>query len=48
MFANSADDLDGLRDTLERRLRNVEIDIVDCAALFVARDRARASISASL
>lgn len=38
VFFNMADNLDGLRNALERRFRNVEIDIVGCAALFVARD----------
>jgi hypothetical protein len=38
VFSNERDDLDSLRNALERRFRNVEIDIVGCAALFVARD----------
>ncbi|MBG0811678.1 class I SAM-dependent methyltransferase [Methylosinus sp. H3A] len=38
VFSNRADDFDGLRYALERRFRNVEIDIVGCAALFIARD----------
>jgi hypothetical protein len=38
VFSNRADDLDRLCNALERRFRNVEIDIVGCAALFVARD----------
>ncbi|WP_036287037.1 class I SAM-dependent methyltransferase [Methylosinus sp. PW1] len=38
VFSNRDDDLDGLRDALERRFRNVQIDIVGCAAVFVAHD----------
>jgi SAM-dependent methyltransferase len=37
VFSNTADDLDGLRQALVRRFRNVDIDIIGCAALFVAR-----------
>ncbi|HEY8067208.1 MAG TPA: class I SAM-dependent methyltransferase [Methylosinus sp.] len=46
VFSNTADDLDGLRDALERRFRTVEIDTVGCAALFVAHDRGSARLAA--
>jgi hypothetical protein len=38
IFSNEADSLGGLRRILERRFRQVELDVVGCAALFVARD----------
>ncbi len=37
IFANRADDLDGLRQALERRFSDVRLEVVGCAALFVAR-----------
>ena len=37
VFSNEADSLAGLRAVLERRFRSVELEVVGCAALFVAR-----------
>ena len=37
IFANEADDLQGLRKALEQRFAEVEISVIGCAALFVAR-----------
>jgi len=37
IFANQADDLDGLRHELERRFDEVTLEVVGCAALFSAR-----------
>ncbi|WP_425450188.1 class I SAM-dependent methyltransferase [Virgifigura deserti] len=39
IFSNEADSVQALRAALDQRFRSVEIDIVGCAALFVARDR---------
>jgi hypothetical protein len=38
IFSNEADSLGGLRRVLERRFRQVQVEVVGCAALFVARD----------
>lgn len=38
VFSNTQDSAAALRSALERRFRSVEIDIIGCAALFVARD----------
>lgn len=43
IFSNADDDLDGLRDVLERRLDEVTIDTVGCVALFRGRWPARAA-----
>ena len=37
IFSNEADSLDGLRQELKRRFKFVELSVVGCAALFVAR-----------
>lgn len=37
IFANRADDLAGLRRELERRFSGVSVEVVGCAALFVAQ-----------
>lgn len=38
VFSNAGDSLEALRTELEQRFRSVQIEIVGCAALFVARD----------
>ncbi len=38
VFSNTADSVDTLRAALDQRFNVVEIDVVGCAALFVARD----------
>jgi hypothetical protein len=38
VFSNAADTLPDLRAALERRFRSVEITVVGCVALFVARE----------
>jgi 2-polyprenyl-3-methyl-5-hydroxy-6-metoxy-1,4-benzoquinol methylase len=37
IFANRQDDLDGLKRALERRFRDVTVEVVGCAALFSGR-----------
>lgn len=37
VFSNEGDSLEALRTALERRFRQVEVSVVGCAALFVAR-----------
>ena len=37
IFSNQHDDLDGLQHALERRFRDVAIQVIGCAALFSAR-----------
>ena len=40
IFSNEADSLDALRQELKRRFKFVELSVVGCAALFVAREQA--------
>lgn len=37
IFSNRADTLDGLRSALGDRLRDVQIDVIGCAAVFSGR-----------
>lgn len=39
IFSNRHDDLDGLKRALQRRFRDVSIDVVGCVALFACRNR---------
>lgn len=41
VFSNAADSASTLQATLDQRFRSVRIDIIGCAALFVARDPRR-------
>jgi hypothetical protein len=37
IFSNRHDDLDGLKRALDRRFRDVSVEVVGCAALFSGR-----------
>ncbi len=38
VFSNAADSASALQAALDQRFRSVQVDIVGCAAVFVARD----------